>query len=158
MLDKFFIVTKDAYLRNIKSFSFISMVISPIIVMGIILGFSYFLNRDMGNNQEIAIISDDPNIVNYFEESSSKIKINDKINTLEEAKDGVIQKKINGYLVVNGDKSTSTQYITKKVNDPIYDEIKVKMLEYQFLKANGVQNTVPAITKKLIKIKNRRIL
>ncbi|WP_282919573.1 hypothetical protein [Ignavigranum ruoffiae] len=86
MLNKFFTITKDAYIRNIKSFSFISMVITPIIVLGIIFAFSYFLNRDANNSQEIALITEDRELANYLGEAHQKFQINNKIKTIAEAK------------------------------------------------------------------------
>ncbi|WP_282919574.1 ABC transporter permease [Ignavigranum ruoffiae] len=69
----------------------------------------------------------------------------------------MIDKKITGYLVINSEED-SNQYVTKSINDTIFDEIKIKMLEYQVYQKENIQNIVPSINKKLIKIKNKKIM
>ena len=58
---KFWIITKDVYLKNIKSISFLIMILVPFIMMGVIYVAGNFAQQNSEVNK-IGVLSDDPQL------------------------------------------------------------------------------------------------
>lgn len=59
-MNKTLIVAMETYLRQVKSWSFIVLVLSPFILLAISLGIGYTSATSSSDQQRIAVISDQP--------------------------------------------------------------------------------------------------
>ena len=102
-MNKLGIFIKDTFWKNVKSVSFITMLLSPILLIAIIAGLSYFIAQSEFENPNIqlAVISEDPSIVQMLEESDENLTVVQEVTTEDEARTALEQDKISGYLMVD---------------------------------------------------------
>jgi len=102
-MNKLGVFIKDTFIKNVKSVSFITMLLSPIILLAIIAGIVYFATQSDSEapEVEIAVISEDPSIAQMLVESDETLAIADEVTTVEEARDALGNDEISGYLEVN---------------------------------------------------------
>jgi len=102
-MNKIGVFIKDTFLKNIKSVSFVMMLLSPLIMLGIIIGIGYFAEQSFSEAPEadIAVISEDPTFSQMFEDSDELLTVDEDISTEEQAREGLGDGAIDGYLVVN---------------------------------------------------------
>lgn len=102
-MNKLGVFIKDTFWKNVKSVSFITMLLSPIILIAIIAGIGYFIAQNESEipEVELAVISEDPTIPQMLLESDETLTIAEDITTEEEARTALGQDDISGYLVVN---------------------------------------------------------
>lgn len=100
-MNKIGVFIKDTFLKITKSFSFISMLLSPIIVILIIVGISYFASQTFSGMSEVqlAVISEDQTIATILDESEESITIAEEIETEDAANEALADESIDGYLV-----------------------------------------------------------
>src|SRR5699024_9616956 len=103
LMNKLGVFIKDTFWKNVKSVSFITMLLSPIILIAIIAGIGYFIAQNESEipKVELAVISEDPTIPQMLLESDETLTIAEDITTEEEARTALSQDEISGYLVVN---------------------------------------------------------
>lgn len=64
-----FLVAKETYLRQVKSWSFVLMVFAPFLMIFFSLGIGYLTESSMDQGgQEIALISQDSSVQSAFED------------------------------------------------------------------------------------------
>ena len=56
------IVIKETYLRHVKSWSFVFMVISPFIFIGLSMGVGYLSSMSGSNSNRVAVVMDNPQV------------------------------------------------------------------------------------------------
>jgi ABC-2 type transport system permease protein len=102
-MNKIGVFIKDTFLKITKSMSFISMLLSPLVVILIIVGIGYFAEQTFSGMSEVdlAVISEDQSIATILEESEESITIAEDIETEEAASDALAEETIDGYLVAN---------------------------------------------------------
>ncbi|ASG80510.1 ABC transporter permease [Lactiplantibacillus pentosus] len=101
-MNKTWIVTFETYLRQIKSWSFISLVFMPFVFFGFVFAFSYFA-APSASKSDIAVISTDKALRTSFIKES-QIATTKKYQTLASAKAATKRNDIAGYLVLSTDK------------------------------------------------------
>ncbi|MGT2933118.1 ABC transporter permease [Streptococcus catagoni] len=92
------IVTKETYLRQVKSWSFFLMIISPFIFIGFSLGIGYISGSSAAKTDKIAIIAEDPSVKEAFKtipDTSFAYK------NAEAAKKALEKEKISGFLAIS---------------------------------------------------------
>ena len=97
---KFWIITKDVYLKNIKSISFLIMILVPFIMMGVIYVAGNFAKQNSEVNK-IGVLSDDPQLTQQL----SQVKTDDfefkAIDSTEKAQKELADEKIDAYMTVS---------------------------------------------------------
>lgn len=97
---KFWIITKDVYLKNIKSISFLIMILVPFIMMGVIYVAGNFAQQNSEGNK-IGVLSDDPQLTQQL----SQVKTDDfefkAIDSTEKAQKELADEKIDAYMTVS---------------------------------------------------------
>ncbi|MBE9886111.1 ABC transporter permease [Enterococcus durans] len=97
---KFWIITKDVYLKNIKSISFLIMILVPFIMMGVIYVAGNFAQQNSEVNK-IGILSDDPQLTQQL----GQVKTDDfefkAIDSTKKAQKELADEKIDAYMTVS---------------------------------------------------------
>ncbi|MFB8505418.1 ABC transporter permease [Enterococcus durans] len=97
---KFWIITKDVYLKNIKSISFLIMILVPFIMMGVIYVAGNFAQQNSEVNK-IGVLSDDPQLTQQL----GQVKTDDfefkAIDSTEKAQKELADEKIDAYMTVS---------------------------------------------------------
>lgn len=96
---KFWIITKDVYLKNIKSISFLIMILVPFIMMGVIYVAGNFAQQNSEVNK-IGVLSDDPQLTQQL----GQVKTDDfefkAIDSTKKAQKELADEKIDAYMTV----------------------------------------------------------
>ncbi|WP_225744589.1 ABC transporter permease [Marinilactibacillus sp. Marseille-P9653] len=102
-MNKFWIITKEVYKKNVKSFGFLIMVLSPLIVAGIAIAIGYFTSQEAENAEAptIAVISESPGIQEVLSQEGSPFDVQADITTQEEAEEALVDESLDGYLTVD---------------------------------------------------------
>lgn len=134
---KFWIITKDVYLKNVKSISFLVMILVPFIMMGIM----YVAGNFAQNNSEvnkIGILSENPQLSEQLSRLKSDEFSFEKVDSEKDAQKQLEDEKIDAYLVVAIDNN--------EVKGTLYSENSLgqstQLLIQQQL--TGIQSTVRA--------------
>ncbi|WP_142957803.1 ABC transporter permease [Enterococcus durans] len=97
---KFWIITKDVYLKNIKSISFLIMILVPFIMMGVIYVAGNFAQQNSEVNT-IGVLSDDPQLTQQL----GQVKTDDfefkAIDSTKKAQKELADEKIDAYMTVS---------------------------------------------------------
>lgn len=96
-MHKTWIVTLETYLRQIKSWSFLFMVIGPFLMIGLTVGISYLSANSASSSKQVAVIStSQPVRQAYLKQQTGTL--NTKITTVAAAKSAVKKNHLAGYL------------------------------------------------------------
>ncbi|MGM0157897.1 ABC transporter membrane-spanning permease [Enterococcus sp. AZ191] len=97
---KFWIITKDVYLKNIKSISFLIMILVPFIMMGVIYVAGNFAQQNSEVNK-IGVLSDDPQLTQQL----GQVKTDDfefkAIDSTKKAQKELADEKIDAYMTIS---------------------------------------------------------
>ena len=97
---KFWIITKDVYLKNIKSISFLIMILVPFIMTGVIYVAGNFAQQNSEVNK-IGVLSDDPQLTQQL----GQVKTDDfefkAIDSTKKAQKELADEKIDAYMTVS---------------------------------------------------------
>ncbi|WP_208560262.1 ABC transporter permease [Marinilactibacillus kalidii] len=101
-MNKFWIITKEVYKKNVKSFGFLIMVLSPLIVAGIAIAIAYFTSQEAENAEAptIAVIAEDASIQEMLSQDGSPFDVQTDITTQEAAEAAMLDESLDGYLTV----------------------------------------------------------
>lgn len=102
-MNKLKVFIKDTFIKNVKSIGFISMLLTPLIVIGVVAAIIYFTGSASSglSDVEIAVISDDPSIGTIIQESEDSITVMEGVQTVEEAEAEMKAEDLNGYIVAD---------------------------------------------------------
>lgn len=102
-MNKIGVFIKDTFIKNVTSFGFITMLLSPLILIGIVGVIIYFAANSDSTTQDVnlAVLSEDPSITQILEQSDESLNIITDIETEEEAREELGNETIDGYLVVD---------------------------------------------------------
>lgn len=84
-MNKTWIVALETYLRQVKSWSFVILVVSPFLMLAVSLGVGYMSATSGSNTDKIAVISNNPALRKQFI-STNKDDISQKVTTTNTAK------------------------------------------------------------------------
>ena len=107
-MNKFWIIVGQVYKKNVKSVGFITMMLSPIIMIGIIAAIIYFIGNSFDSVPTIAVISDSQEIQQLFQAEEEQFVVDESLSTLEDARTAVESEIIDAYLSVNTDNNHIT--------------------------------------------------
>ncbi|HJE86417.1 ABC transporter permease [Levilactobacillus brevis] len=96
-MHKTWIVTLETYFRQIKSWSFLFMVIGPFLMIGLTVGISYLSANSASSSKQVAVIStSQPLRQAYLKQQTDSL--NTKITTVAAAKSAINKNHLAGYL------------------------------------------------------------
>lgn len=123
-MHKLLLVAKETYIRQVKSWSFLFLVLSPFIFIGLSATISYF-GAKMAPDDQIAIVSTDKTI-------QSQLKRHDtftwKYKSVDDAKKAMKDDKIVGYVYIKSDsqKISANYYGNDEMSST--DEVKIRQI------------------------------
>ncbi len=114
-MNKFWVVALETYKKQVKSVSFVMMILAPLLFLGISAGSGYF-SAQFNKLNEIAVVSDMPEVSAAFTEQNKKeFDIVKDIKTEAEAKKALEDEKIEGYLTIKvSDGALTGNYVGTK--------------------------------------------
>jgi len=119
-MNKFWVIVNDVYKKNVKSFSFLTMVLSPIVMLLIIGGIVYFIDQTENDTPEIAILTTDQEVQTLLATEEDQFTINKEITTKEAAEEAMKQEELDGYLEVNSENQLVTaKYVDTSSSDTL---------------------------------------
>lgn len=129
-MNKFWVITKEVYKKNVKSVGFAVMVLIPLIVIGFFAGLGYYFSRDAQDIEAVpvALITEDEAVEEVFLSEEWNFDIAEDITTEAEAETALTNETIDGYMVV----------------DSQGDSLQVEVVH-----ANELSSQVPLITEAL---------
>ncbi|ATO56490.1 ABC transporter permease [Loigolactobacillus coryniformis] len=95
---KLWIITTETYLRQIKSWSFVALVLAPFVMLGLSLGIGYFSSTAGEDSDRIAVIADQPVRQQFIHQHKADVKTS--VTTVAAAKKAVRAETITGYLIL----------------------------------------------------------
>ncbi|NMP59455.1 ABC transporter permease [Enterococcus mundtii] len=101
-MGKFWTITKDVYLKNVKSISFIIMILVPFVLMGVIYLAGNFAQQN-SETDKIGVIAEDQQITDYLSQSDMGDFHFEAFSSEDEAKSKLSDEKIDAYMVVTTD-------------------------------------------------------
>ena len=142
------IVIKETYLRHVKSWSFVFMVISPFIFVGLSLGVSYLSSMSSSNSSRVAVVSNNAQVKEVLKDTKNlDINYKDEATAKKAVKDG----NVGGYLLVSEAEGQikATYFADTSMSSATKIEITQKLMQLQQV-ANISQANLSANQVKLL--------
>ena len=142
------IVIKETYLRHVKSWSFVFMVISPFIFIGLSMGVGYLSSMSSSNSNRVAVVVDNPQVKEVLKDTKNlDINYKDEATAKKAVKDG----DVGGYLLVSEAEGQikATYFADTSMSSATKIEITQKLMQLQQV-ANISQANLSANQVKLL--------
>ncbi|WP_368645889.1 ABC transporter permease [Alkalibacterium putridalgicola] len=107
-MSKYWVITKEVYKKNVKSFGFAVMVLSPLLVFAFIAGLTYYFSQEeqQAPDVSIAVLTENESINQIFSNEEWGFEIEKEIGTETEAEEALLDESISGYLVAEVENGT----------------------------------------------------
>lgn len=133
-MNKFWVIVGETYRKNVKSASFIIMLLSPVllVLIGLVIGF--FITNNSGE-KEIAILSENLAYRDALIEMKSTYQVNESIDTETKAKEALKKNDISGYFVIQQHQNhlTGELYTTSNAEQMLEAELSQQLSTIQSL-------------------------
>ena len=142
------IVIKETYLRHVKSWSFVFMVISPFIFIGLSMGVGYLSSMSSSNSNRVAVVVDNPQVKEVLKDTKNlDFDYKDEAAAKKAVKDG----DVGGYLLVSeaDGQIKATYFADTSMSSATKIEITQKLMQLQQV-ANISQASLSANQVKLL--------
>lgn len=142
------IVIKETYLRHVKSWSFVFMVISPFIFIGLSMGVGYLSSMSSSNSNRVAVVVDNPQVKEVLKDTKNlDFDYKDEAAAKKAVKDG----DVGGYLLVleADGQIKATYFADTSMSSATKIEITQKLMQLQQV-ANISQANLSANQVKLL--------
>lgn len=142
------IVIKETYLRHVKSWSFVFMVISPFIFIGLSMGVGYLSSMSSSNSNRVAVVSDNAQVKEDLKDTKNlDFDYKNKAAAKKAVKDG----DVGGYLLVSeaDGQIKATYFADTSMSSATKIEITQKLMQLQQV-ANISQANLSANQVKLL--------
>lgn len=142
------IVIKETYLRHVKSWSFVFMVISPFIFIGLSMGVGYLSSMSGSNSNRVAVVVDNPQVKEALKDTKNlDFDYKNKAAAKKAVKDG----DVGGYLLVSeaDGQIKATYFADTSMSSATKIEITQKLMQLQQV-ANISQANLSANQVKLL--------
>lgn len=142
------IVIKETYLRHVKSWSFVFMVISPFIFIGLSMGVGYLSSMSSSNSNRVAVVVDNPQVKEVLKDTKNlDFDYKDEAAAKKAVKDG----DVGGYLLVSEEEGQikATYFADTSMSSATKIEITQKLMQLQQV-ANISQANLSANQVKLL--------
>ncbi|WEV41054.1 ABC transporter permease [Lactobacillus sp. ESL0681] len=131
---KLWTIISETYSRQVKSWSFLLLVLGPFLLLAVSLGAGYLAAVNSGEltKPQIAVISSQADLRQNYA-AQSKVKIKQSITTQAAAKKAVKQDQIKGYLLLTNThgKLEATFYHGDNANTPKKADINATLIQLQ---------------------------
>ena len=128
-MNKFWVIVSDVYKKNVKSFGFLTMVLSPILMLAVIGGIIYFIGESESGTPEIAVLTSDQEIQMLLATQEDQFRINNEITTKEAAEEAMEQEELDGYLEVESENQlVSAKYVDTSDSDTLDSTVLTSLL------------------------------
>lgn len=137
MFDRLGIIVKEVYRKNVFSWSFFWMIMSPLIMFGVIFLIGFFIGRDQAATSvgNIAVLGSNPEIQAVIEETNPGNIIDYEMNE-EQAQSALFADELDGYLVVNEENIPAATYYRKNTSQDIsLAPIETALNQYQLIES-----------------------
>ena len=110
-MNKLWIVTLETFWRQVKSWSFLTLILGPFIMFAITIGAGYLGYQSGGTSSEIAVISNQPQLrQNFIKENKDDVM--KKVTDVKTAKKKMNNNSLAGYLLLDIDnQKISAKYV-----------------------------------------------
>ena len=142
------IVIKETYLRHVKSWSFVFMVLSPFIFIGLSFGVGYLSSMSSSNSSRVAVVSNNAQVKEVLKDTKNlDINYKDEATAKKAVKDG----EVGGYLLVSEEEGQikATYFADTSMSSATKIEITQKLMQLQQV-ANISQANLSANQVKLL--------
>lgn len=142
------IVIKETYLRHVKSWSFVFMVISPFIFIGLSMGVGYLSSMSSSSSNRVAVVSDNAQVKEALKDTKNlDFDYKNKAVAKKAVKDG----DVGGYLLVSeaDGQIKATYFADTSMSSATKIEITQKLMQLQQV-ANISQANLSANQVKLL--------
>ena len=142
------IVIKETYLRHVKSWSFVFMVISPFIFIGLSMGVGYLSSMSSSSSNRVAVVSDNAQVKEALKDTKNlDFDYKNKAAAKKAVKDG----EVGGYLLVSEEEGQikATYFADTSMSSATKIEITQKLMQLQQV-ANISQANLSANQVKLL--------
>ena len=142
------IVIKETYLRHVKSWSFVFMVLSPFIFIGLSFGVGYLSSMSSSNSSRVAVVSNNVQVKEVLKDTKNlDINYKDEATAKKAVKDG----DVGGYLLVSEAEGQikATYFADTSMSSATKIEITQKLMQLQQV-ANISQANLSANQVKLL--------
>lgn len=100
-MNKLGVFVKDTFIKNTKSISFITMLLAPIVVIGIIFAIGYFAGETFSEMADVNVaVVGDTRMRELMSEIDTSLSVEEEITTEEEARAALSAEEIDGYLEI----------------------------------------------------------
>ena len=128
-MNKFWVIVRDVYKKNIKSFGFLTMVLTPIVMLLIIGGIIYFISQSENEIPEIAVLTSDQEIQTLLAAQEDQFTVDPDITTKEAAEEAMEQEELDGYLEVESENQMVTaNYVDMSSSDTVDTTVLTSIL------------------------------
>lgn len=111
-MNKLKIIIGEVYKKNVKSVGFISMVLSPVVILAIVGIVIYFVGSSFDEVPKVALITSDAEIRMIFESNQEQFDLDKKIETKQAAEKAMKEETLDGYLeVTTNNQLIDAQYV-----------------------------------------------
>ncbi|MDN6626620.1 MAG: ABC transporter permease [Pisciglobus halotolerans] len=132
-MNKFWVILKESYRKNVQSVGFAVMVLSPLVILAIGLIIGYFVSTSEEDSLPIAVITEDSQIKELLSSEQTNLKVDSGIQSEKEAERALGKEEIEGYATVQvQDGSIKAHYIsTEDQGSPTAEIIQSLLTNYQ---------------------------
>ena len=131
-MNKLWIVTFETFLRQVKSWSFVMLILGPFLMFGLTMGAGYIGAKSGGSSSEIAVISQNPQLRDSFIKTN-KDDVKQSVTSEKSAAKEMKANSIAGYLVLKTDnQKISGQYVgTSSLSSSLKTKINSFLVQTQ---------------------------
>lgn len=127
-MKQMFIIVKETYVRHVKSWSFLFMVLSPFLLLGFSIAIGSFSAMSRNAASSLTVVSSNSDLKAALSASSNEYHFD--YDTIEEAQKAVDEGEIEGFLVLDMDQShIKAQYQGKESMDMFVKESLMETLD-----------------------------
>lgn len=113
-MKKMWIVTLTTYLRQVKSWSFVILVLSPFIMLLATFGVGFISANSASDSNDIAVIAKQPTLRKGYIQVAGKDHVATKLTTVKAARHALKKNDISGYVILSQGKQYRAVYHGKE--------------------------------------------
>ncbi|MQS76756.1 ABC transporter permease [Companilactobacillus halodurans] len=131
-MNKLWVVTFETFLRQVKSWSFLTLILGPFILVAFTIGAGYLGAQSGGTSDKIAVISDQSQLRDSFIKSNHD-NVLQKVTDKKTAQKKMNQNSLAGYLLLKSDdqKITGKYYVTDSLDSADKNKINSFLTQAQ---------------------------
>ncbi|MDE1547638.1 ABC transporter permease [Jeotgalibaca caeni] len=112
-MNKFWVIVGQVYKKNVKSVGFITMMLSPLILIGIVAAIIFFIDNMEQEIPQIAVLSESSEVVELLQAENEYYNVDSTIETQEAAESAMEAGGLDGYLTVaNQNGALTASYVS----------------------------------------------